>query len=76
MLAILIVILTEIPLQKQHIVQQLNTCEIRYIKRNIKRLQAVSNDFRNSFKCDYLKYYDNCYVRNKRLTSWNKIKKN
>lgn len=45
MLAILIEILTEIPLQKQHIMRQLkaqNTKKIQYIKDNIKDCKLLT----------------------------------
>lgn len=60
MLVILIEILTEIPLQKRHIMRQLktqNTKEIQYIKDNIKDLQAASKvkDSGDSYKYGDLK---------------------
>jgi len=51
MLVILIEILTEIPLQKQHIMRQLNTHEIQYIK-DIKHCKHLVKD---SFKHGGLK---------------------
>lgn len=56
MLVILIEILTEIPLQKQHIMRRLNTHNIRSSihKRSHKKLQA-SSKVKDSFKHGDLK---------------------